>query len=142
MLILYNRFLKYTLLFLIGGFIYGGLEILSRGFSHISMFVAGGICFILIGLLNEVYSWEFSLVGQMVISAGIITVVEFLSGMIVNVWLQLGVWDYSDQPYNLMGQICLLYTNIWFFISLFGILIDDYLRYFLLKEKKPHYKVF
>ena len=142
MLILYNKFLKYTLLFLIGGFIYGGLEILSRGFSHISMFVAGGICFILIGLLNEVYSWEFSLVGQMVISAGIITVVEFLTGMIVNVWLQLGVWDYSDQPYNLMGQICLLYTNIWFIISLFGILMDDYLRYFLLKEEKPHYKIF
>ncbi|HKL98395.1 MAG TPA: hypothetical protein VJZ06_00650 [Mobilitalea sp.] len=142
MLILYNRFLKYTLLFLIGGFIYGGLEIISRGFSHISMFVSGGICFILIGLLNEVYSWEFSLVGQMVISAGIITVVEFLTGMIVNVWLQLGVWDYSDQPYNLMGQICLLYTNIWFFISLFAILMDDYLRYFLLKEEKPHYKIF
>lgn len=42
MLIVYNRFLKYTLLFIAGGFAYGGLEIISRGFSHISMFIAGG----------------------------------------------------------------------------------------------------
>lgn len=142
MLLLYNRYLKYILFFLIGGFSYGGLEIISRGYSHISMFVAGGICFILIGLLNEVYSWDFSLVGQMVISAGIITTIEFITGMIVNVWLKLNVWDYSDKPYNVLGQICLLYTNFWFFVSLIGILMDDYLRYFLLGEEKPHYRVF
>ena len=139
MLLRYNRFLKYTLLFLTGGFSYGGIEILYRGYSHISMLFAGGICFILIGLLNEVFPWNMALLSQMVISAGIITVVEFLVGLIVNVWLKLNVWDYSNMPYNFMGQICLLYTNIWFFLSLPAILFDDYLRYFLLKEEKPKY---
>ncbi len=141
MLIIYNRFLKYTFLFLVGGFAYGALEILSRGFSHISMLVAGGICFILIGLLNEVFSWDMSIISQMALSAGIITSVEFIVGLIVNVWLKLNVWDYSDIPYNLMGQVCLLYTNIWFFLSLFAILLDDYLRYYLLREEKPRYKI-
>lgn len=141
MLLLYNRFLKYSLLFLVGGFAYGAIEILTRGYSHISMFIAGGICFILIGLLNEVYSWDFSFVSQMVISAGIITSVEFITGLIVNVWLKLEVWDYSGQPYNLMGQVCLLYTFFWFIISPLAILLDDYLRYFLLGEEKPHYKI-
>ncbi len=141
MLIATNRFMKYILLFLVGGFAYGALEDLTRGYSHISMFVAGGICFILIGLLNEVYTWDFSLVGQMLISSIIITVIEFIAGLIVNVWLKLNVWDYSDQPYNILGQVCLLFTNIWFFVSLFGILLDDYLRYFLLGEEKPHYKI-
>ena len=142
MMLINNRFLKYTFLFLIGGFLYGGLEILSRGYSHISMLIAGGICFVLIGLLNEVYSWNMSLVSQMVISALIITTVELVVGLVVNVWLNLNVWDYSDKAYNFMGQICLLYTNIWFLLSFFAILLDDYLRYFLLKEEKPRYKIF
>ena len=142
MLLVYNRFLKYTFLFLTGGFAYGAIEILTRGYSHISMLIAGGICFVLIGLLNEVYSWDMSLLSQMVISAGIITTVEFTVGIIVNVWLKLGVWDYSSKPYNLLGQVCLLYTNLWFLLSLFAILLDDYLRYFLMKEEKPKYKLF
>jgi len=141
MLLLYNNFLKYTLLFLTGGFTYGGIEILFRGYSHVSMLVAGGICFILIGLLDEVFPWNMALISQMVFSAGIITAVEFLVGLVVNVWLKLNVWDYSAMPYNIMGQVCLLYTNIWFLLSLFGILADDYLRYYILKEKKPHYKI-
>ncbi|MBH1940743.1 hypothetical protein I5677_07575 [Mobilitalea sibirica] len=142
MLIRNNRFFKYLILFLIGGFVYGGVEILSRGYSHISMLIAGGISFICIGQLNEGYSWRLSLVSQMVISAGIITLIEFISGLIVNVWLGLGVWDYSDKPYNILGQVCLLYTNFWFFLSLPGILLDDYLRYYLLGEEKPQYKIF
>lgn len=142
MLIIYNNFLKYTFLFLIGGFSYGGIEILFRGYSHISMFIAGGLCFILIGLLNEIFSWDMAVISQMVISALIITAIEFITGIIVNVWLKLGVWDYSDMPFNLLGQICLLYTNIWFFLSLLAILMDDYLRYYILKEEKPRYKFF
>lgn len=141
MLLAYNNFLKYTFLFLVGGFTYGCIEIISRGYSHISMLVAGGICFILIGLLNEVYSWNMAIVSQMAIAAVIITTVEFVTGVIVNLWLGLKVWDYSKLPYNLLGQICLLYTNLWFFLSLPAILLDDYLRYFLLKEEKPHYKL-
>lgn len=141
MLLLYNKFLKYAFLFLTGGFAYGAVEIIFRGYSHISMLVAGGICFLLIGLINERFPWKVSLISQMVISSLIITAVELITGLIVNVWLKLGVWDYSDQPYNFLGQICLLYTNIWFLLSLCAILLDDYLRYFLLKEGKPHYRI-
>lgn len=142
MLLLYNLFLQYSLLFMIGGFAYGGIEILFRGYSHISMFIAGGICFILIGLLNEVKDWNLSLIRQMLISAGIITLVEFVTGLIVNVWLKQGVWDYSEMPFNILGQICPTFTIIWFFLSPLGILLDDYLRYYILKEEKPRYRVF
>ena len=142
MIKLYNNTLKYILLFFIGGYSYCIIEVLSRGYTHISMLVAGGICFVLIGLLNERTPRKMALLSQMVISAGIITIVELVSGLIVNVWLGLKVWDYSALPYNFMGQICLLYVNIWFFLSLASILMDDYLRYFLLGEEKPRYKVF
>jgi len=142
MLMVNNNFLKYTFLFLTGGFAYGGIENLTRGYSHISMLIAGGICFILIGLLDEVFSWDMAIISQMAISTIIITTVELVAGIVVNIWLKLNVWDYSSKPYNLLGQICLLYSIIWFFLSLFAILLDDFLRYFLLKEEKPRYKVF
>jgi uncharacterized membrane protein len=129
-------------MFLIGGFTYGGMEIIFRGYSHISMMIAGGICFILIGLINEVYSGEISLIKQMAISAVIITAVEFVTGLIVNVWLDLNVWDYSDRLFNIKGQICILYTMIWFFLSPLAIILDDYLRYYIMGEEKPHYRIF
>ncbi|MGB8453398.1 MAG: hypothetical protein WCD89_13870 [Anaerocolumna sp.] len=142
MLKLYNKTLKYILLFFVGGYSYCGVELLFRGYSHISMLIAGGICFILIGLLNDVFPNKISILSQMVISAIIITAVEFTVGLVVNVWLGLNVWDYSNLPYNFMGQICLLFTNIWFVLSLAAILLDDYLKYFLLGEEKPSYKLF
>ena len=135
-----NVILRYTLLFLLGGFSYCFIEILSRGYSHISMLIAGGICFVLIGNLNRKRK-DMSLVGQMFLSAIIITGIELVTGLIVNVWLGLEVWNYSSLPYNFMGQICLLYTNIWFFLSILGILLDDYTRYWLMGEEKPHYKI-
>ncbi len=142
MLIAYNKYLKYIFLFITGGFAYGMIEDISRGYSHISMFIAGGICFILIGLLNEVFTWRMALISQMAISSIIVSVVEFITGLIVNVWLKLNIWDYTPLPYNIMGQVCLLFTNLWFFLSLFAILLDDYLRYYFLKEEKPRYKIF
>lgn len=141
MILRHNVFLKYFLLFFLGGFTYGAVEILSRGFSHISMFLAGGVCFIGIGLINEVLPEDTSLISQMFLSAIIVTLVEFLVGCVVNLWLGLHVWDYSKLPYNLYGQICLLFSCFWFFLSLPAIFLDDYLRYKVFKEDKVKYKI-
>lgn len=134
--------LKEIILFLIGGSIYIGIEIAYRGRSHYSMFIVGGLCFIFIGLINYFFTWEMPLISQMFISTFIILSLELVSGLIVNVGLGLDVWDYSDQPYNLWGQICLLFGVIWFFFSVVPIVLDDYLRYKLFGEEKPRYKIF
>jgi len=36
----------------------------------------------------------------------------------VNIVLGWEVWDYSQLPLNIMGQVCLLYSGMWFFISM------------------------
>ena len=130
--------LKSVFLFLIGGFLYGIVEMFFRGSTHISMIIAGGLAFLLIGELNE-GDRNPSLLGMMVVSSLIITFIELVAGLIVNRWLHLNVWDYSQLPYNFMGQICLLFSLCWFFLSFVAILIDDYIRYYLLGGKKPHY---
>ncbi len=131
-------FLKSLFLFFIGGFLYGIVEMLFKGSTHISMVIAGGLAFLLIGRLNE-GNHNPSLLGMMVISSVIITVIELITGIIVNLWLHMNVWDYSYLPYNFMGQICLLFSVCWFVLSFIAILLDDYIRYFLLGGKKPHY---
>ena len=73
----------------------------------------------------------------MAISTVIITVVELITGLIVNIGLKLDVWDYSKYPYNFMGQICVRYTIIWFLISPLAIILDDYIRYYFMGKKNP-----
>lgn len=141
-------------LFLIGGRLYTWIEILWRGHTHWTMFVLGGICFVIMGLLNEhIFSWKLSLMMQAIISAVIITVFEFITGCIVNLWMGWSVWDYSRLPFNLLGQICLYYFLLWIPLSIVGIILDDWLRYlfYLLlhryisciqRRERPHYTLF
>ena len=136
-----NKVLKELILFIIGGLVYVTLEIIGRGFSSWTMAIVGGICFLFIGQLNERYTYEMSIISQMFISAIFVTALEFISGCIINLWLHMGVWDYSNEPYNLCGQICLLFSNLWFVLSLIGIFLDDFIRWKLFAEEKPHYKI-
>lgn len=134
--------LKIALLFLIGGFIYAAIEIAYKGDTHFSMFILGGLCFVLIGGINNYFRYDMPLITQMMISSLIITALEFVCGCIVNLWLGLGVWDYSAIPLNVLGQICLLFMVIWFFLSLPAILLDDFVRWKMFEEEKPHYCIF
>ena len=134
--------IKYLFLGIIGSIIYMSLEILWRGYTHWTMGVLGGICFICLGLINELLSWETPLVLQMLIGSIIITILELITGCIVNLWLGWNVWNYSNLPLNLLGQICLPFSILWYFISAIGIVIDDYIRYIYFNEERPRYKLF
>ena len=132
---------KYFILGIIGGAIYVLLEMLWRGFSHWTMFLLGAVCFILIGLVNEAFEWDTPLLLQMLCGCAIITALEFVTGCIVNLWLGWDVWDYSQYKFNILGQISLHSSVGWYFLSLVGIFLDDWLRYKLFGEEKPHYKI-
>ncbi len=101
---------KKGLLFGIGGAGYVGLELLWRGRSHSSMFLAGGACFLLLGGLNRA---EPRLPGWLRFPTGalVITMVELAAGLLVN--RQFAVWDYRSQWGNFCGQICPLFSLLW-----------------------------
>ena len=103
------------------------------------MFLVGGLCFWLIGLINEVIPWDMPIWQQCIIGALIITAVEFVAGCIINIWLGWQVWDYSGLPFNILGQICLPFTVLWSLLAAAGIILDDYLRFLLFGEEKPNY---
>ena len=113
---------KNAVLFYAGGAAYLTLELLYRGRSHGSMFLAGGTCFLLIGRLNRAVP-RMPLPARAAVGALIVTMVEFGAGLLVN--REYGVWDYRDQPGNLMGQICPLFTALWVPLSLLAIFLYD-----------------
>ncbi len=134
--------MKHAVLFIAGGCVYYLLELISRGHSHWTMAVLGGVCFILVGGINEFFPWNMPLSLQGVIGAAIITVLEFISGVILNLWLGLRIWDYSNLPFNVLGQISLLFSLLWIPLAMFAVIMDDWLRYKLFGEECPKYKIF
>ncbi len=101
--------------FALGGGLYVGLELLWRGRSHPSMFAAGGLSFLLLGKLRET---RLPNPLKPLAGAGLITAVEFLTGLLVN--RDYHVWDYRAVPGNFRGQICLPFSVLWIPVSALG----------------------
>lgn len=130
---------KYSVLFCLFGCIYYCIEILFRGYSHWTMFLLAGLCCVLIGMLNEFTDRETCVWIQMFWAALLVTFFEFLFGLVFNISLGWHIWDYSQTPFNLLGQICLPFSVAWFFLSLPAILLDDWVRTRFFGEDPHHY---
>lgn len=146
--------IKYAALLTVGGLTYIIIELMARGHTHWTMYILGGICLILIGLTDEIIPWDMPFLLQMLIGAGIVTIAELVTGLIVNIGLGWAVWDYSALPFNFMGQICLQYSVYWYFLSALAIILDDWTRYgvdlflqwisygkYKATEQRPHYRL-
>ena len=128
---------KEIFIFLVMGCIYTNIELVLRGFTHPSMIILGGLCGMLIGLINKIAPNK-KLYKQCFLSMLIVTFLEFIFGYILNIKMGLNVWDYSDLPFNFMGQVSLIFSIFWFFLSIVAIWLDDYLRYKFYNDKRPN----
>lgn len=116
---------KISVLFYLGGAAYMMLEFLWRGRSHGSMFLLGGLCFLLLGLLTIRFP-RLPLPVKVVLGAAVITALELLTGLLVN--RQYTVWDYRGLPFQFLGQICLPFSLLWMPVSLVGMRLYDALN--------------
>lgn len=137
----FKRLLEYGFLWLLGGSLYYAFEMAFRGFSHWSMFVLGGICMVFFAFQGFATRWREPMWKQVIRCTVFVTASEFITGLIVNKWLQLGVWDYSDQPFQLFGQICLPFAVIFSGLCAAGIPLSGYLMHWIFREEKPKYRV-
>ena len=133
-------FWKNAVLGYLGGMGYVLLELMWRGWSHGSMFVVGGLCFLLIGNINTLLP-DMPLVLQAVAGAAMVSTVELLSGLLINVYLGLQVWDYSGLPGSFLGQVCMGYFFLWIIVAFFAVFLDDFLRQRLFGEEFPIYRL-
>ena len=135
-----KKFIGKLGLFLSCGFIYCMIEILFRGWSHWSMFVLAGFLGVFcIDSINNVLSFDCDYIVQIIISTILCTIGEGISGIILNVWLQLNVWDYSKMTFGtfFFGQCNVLFCFAWMLI------ISIIIFYYILKiEPCPYYIIF
>ena len=135
-----RRVLNHILRWAAGGLLYGLLEILWRGYTHWSMIALAAVLCIPLDLANNRIPWEMPLALQALIGGLTITAAELVAGLVLNVWLGLGVWDYSGLWGNLWGQICPEYTALWCLLAGVMIVVFDWLDYWCGGER-PHYKL-
>ena len=109
------KFLRGCILFYIGGTAYMILEFLWRGRSHGSMFLLGGLCFLLVGGGASRFP-KIPVPVRPILGAGVITGLELITGLLVN--RDYTVWDYRDQLFQFQGQICLAFSLLWMPVSL------------------------
>ena len=105
-----KRISEYLFCWALGGTLYYAVELLFRGYSHWSMFLLGGFCFLFFAWQGLQGGWKTPLWKQVLRCTVFVTSGEFITGIFVNKWMQWNVWDYSDQPFQLFGQICLPFT--------------------------------
>ncbi|MDD2979218.1 MAG: hypothetical protein PHN80_04525 [Hespellia sp.] len=136
-----KRMIEYLFVWTLGGCLYYGLELTFRNYSHWTMFVLGGTCFWFFyaqGLWTE---WKDPLWRQVLRCSLFVTAGEFTTGIIVNKLLGYQVWDYSDQPLQLFGQICVPFIIIFSGLSALGILLCGGISHWIFGEKMPHFHV-
>ena len=124
---------EYAIVYMLGSVGYCVIELLWRGYSHWTMTVTGGLCFVIIYLTNRMMQ-GYSLLKRGAVCAVDITAVELTVGCIVNVMLGWNVWDYSDMPLSFMGQICPGFFALWFMLAIPVIFIADAMQKSIFKE--------
>ena len=132
-------FKKHAIYFAIGGVGYGIIELVWRGRTHWTMILAGGICFIIFSLIEEKLENQSTIL-KSILSAVAITTIELIFGIIFNIFLNMNVWDYSNIPHNLLGQICPIYSLLWVALSLAAAPLMHLLNGLFDKETKLTHK--
>ncbi len=116
-----------AIIYTIGAVGYCALELVWRGYSHWTMTVAGGICFLALYLIDG-RTRGLTLIKKSLLSAMVITSVEFAIGCVVNLMLGWRVWDYSDLPFSIMGQVCPAFFLLWFLLSVPTLMLSKTIR--------------
>ena len=115
---------KYLCLIGTGGSLYYVFEQLFRGFSHWSKI-----------------GWDEPLWKQILRCDIFVVSMEFMTGIVVNCMWHMNVWDYTDMPFQILGQICLPFAIIFAGLCAVGIFLSSYLACYLFGEEKPVFHV-
>ncbi|MCB2297608.1 putative ABC transporter permease [Clostridium tagluense] len=103
-------------------------EFVNRGFLHgpfCPIYGFGTLSIII--LLKPIESnYIFLFLGSVILTS----LLEYITGYILETTFNSTWWDYSDEPYNLHGRICLSFSIIWGLVSMFILkVVHPYIAY-------------
>ena len=85
------------------------------GFSSGWMCIIGGISGLSLFGIYKLINKRFNIFFASLLGTVIINIIEFISGVILNLKFKLNILDYSNQYFNFFGQICLSQSMIYLF---------------------------
>lgn len=138
-----KQIVKQLTIFIIIGLTYFGIEMAVRGRSDVSMIICAGVIGVIVGLLNDIFSYDMLIQMQLFIGAIVATVCEGVTGLIlVGIYGYNPVWNYSDLYGTFFcGQCNIFFCLIWIILSFVAILIADIVDYYLFDGERPYYKI-
>ena len=116
----------------------------SKRVSEIVFLIAaGGSTYYLIEIWfqGEVMHWSEPMWIQIIRAVLFLTSLEFMTGIICNKWLKIGIWDYRDQPFQLCGQICLPFMVMFSGLLCLAIVLGGVVLWGVYGEEKPEFHV-
>lgn len=122
-----KSYLLYSIWFILGGNTYCIIELLYRQRTHYSMFFCSGLAVIIMLYIYQSFITINPIIFGIMASI-VITSLEFIFGIIFNIIFKMNVWDYSNTPFNILGQICLPFSLIWFGFGLILYYIFSFLK--------------
>lgn len=113
-------------------------EFALKGQSSMWMMLVGGLLGLTLGKLNQL-EWFNRLHHAITVILGAlaITLIELVSGIILNLWCGFAIWDYSKSSFNLLGQIDLVHSLCWVAITPFAYWADDVIKYYMFESRRP-----
>jgi uncharacterized membrane protein len=110
------------------------------GYTSLWMILIGGFTGISIGKINENEKIvaKIPFIIQCLMGTFIILFIELVSGILFNIILGMNLWDYSNNKYNLLGQISLSHAFVWFLLCPLGFWLDDQIRNYLFGKQKKY----
>lgn len=107
------------------------------------MIICAGIIGVIVGLLNDIFSYDMLVQTQLSIGTIVATFCEGITGLIlVAIYGYNPVWDYSELWGTFFfGQCNMLFSLIWTELVFVAILIADSIDYYLFGGERPYYKV-
>ncbi|MDD6794434.1 MAG: putative ABC transporter permease [Clostridiaceae bacterium] len=86
-------------------------KFVNRGFLHGPLCPIYGSCLLLIILLLS--NFEGSFFKLFIIATIATSVIEYFTGFILEKLFKTKYWDYTEDPFNLHGRICLHFSIMW-----------------------------
>ena len=135
-----KKIFSQIIIFLIGAIVYPCIELVYKaGNTHWTMALVGGIALLAIIDTNLILKQK-NIILRVFTATIMVTIIEFISGIIINKWCELKVWDYTNCEFNLYGQICLKFSFYWAILCLAVILFVESILFIYTKTNKNKQK--
>lgn len=118
---------EFSYVYLVGAALYCCFEVAIRDHTHWTMALTGGLAFLLLYRFN-LRAGTQSVALRGLFGSGLITALEFVVGCVVNRAFGWRIWDYSARGGHILGQICPMFSIVWFVLSLPVIPLSFFLK--------------